>query len=82
MILRVEKFEKLLRRYRFHRSLQTFRVLRFELLRVDDHFLEFSFSGRPFDDLLVDGVGGDQAVHHDWLGLPDSVTAILGLGNK
>lgn len=46
---------------------------------VDDHLLQLPLGGGPLQDLLVDGVGRDQAVHNHWLGLPDTVTAVLSL---
>ncbi|KAF3842629.1 hypothetical protein F7725_024580 [Dissostichus mawsoni] len=35
--------------------------------------------GVVIEDLLVDGVGRHQPVHHHWFGLSDSVAAVLGL---
>lgn len=49
------------------------------LTLVDDHLLQLPLGRSPFQDLLVDSVGCDQAVHHHWFGLPDAVTAVLSL---
>ena len=46
---------------------------------MDDHLLQLPLGGGSLQDLLVDGVGRDQAVHHHWLGLPNAVAAVLGL---
>lgn len=49
------------------------------LTLVDDHLLQLPLGRSPLQDLLVDGVGCDQAVHHHWFGLPDAMTAVLSL---
>lgn len=49
------------------------------LTLVNDHLLQLPLGRRPFQDLLVDGVGGDQAVNHHRLGLANAVAAVLGL---
>lgn len=49
------------------------------LTLVNDHLLQLPLGRGPLQDLLVDGVGSDQAVHHHWFGLPDTVTAVLSL---
>lgn len=49
------------------------------LTLVNDHLLQLPLAGGPLQDLLVDGVGCDQAVHHHWFGLADAVTAVLSL---
>ena len=46
---------------------------------MNDHLLQFPLCGGPLQDLLVDGVGRDQAVHHHGLGLANPVTPVLGL---
>ena len=46
---------------------------------MDDHLLQPSLGRGPLHDLLVDGVGGDQAVDDHGLGLTDAVAAGLGL---
>ncbi len=49
------------------------------LTLVDDHLLQLPLGRGPLQDLLVDSVGCDQAVHHHWFGLPDAVAAVLSL---
>lgn len=49
------------------------------LTLVDDHLLQLPLGRRPLQDLLVDGVGCDQAVHHYWFCLSYAVTAVLSL---
>lgn len=49
------------------------------LTLVDDHLLQLPLDRGPLQYLLVNGVGCDQAVHHHWFGLPDTVTAVLSL---
>ena len=46
---------------------------------MDDQLLQLPLGGGSLQDLLVDGVGRDQPVHHHRLGLPDAVAAVLGL---
>ena len=46
---------------------------------MDDHLLQLPLGGCSLQDLLVDGVGRDQTVHHHRLGLPDAVASVLGL---
>lgn len=49
------------------------------LALVDDHLLQLSLVGGPLQYFLVDGVGRDQAIHHNRFGLTDAVTAVLSL---
>lgn len=49
------------------------------LTLVNDHLLQLPLGRCPLQDLLVDGVGGDQAVNHHWFGLTDAVAAVLSL---
>ena len=46
---------------------------------MDHHLFQPSLAGSPLHNLLVKGVGSDQTIHHDRLGLPNTVAAILGL---
>lgn len=46
---------------------------------MDHHLLQLPLGRGPLQDLLVDGVGRYQAVHHHGFGLPDAVTAVLSL---
>ena len=46
---------------------------------VYDHFLQFSFPRSSLYYFLIDSIGCDKSVHHDWLSLTNSVTSILGL---
>lgn len=49
------------------------------LTLVYDHLLQLPLGRRPLQDLLVDGVGCDQAVHQHRFGLTDAVATVLGL---
>lgn len=49
------------------------------LTLVNDHLLQLPLGRGPLQDLLVDGVGGDQAVNHHWFGLTNAVAAVLSL---
>ena len=79
VVLRVKQLEELLRRNGLHGLPKAVAVLGLELLGVDDHLLQLPLRGGPFDDLLVDGAGGDEAVDHHRLGLADTVAPILRL---
>lgn len=46
---------------------------------MNDHLLQFPLGGGSLQDLLVDGVGSDQSVHHHRFCLPDTVASVLGL---
>ena len=46
---------------------------------MDHHLLKSSLTSCSLHDPLVKGVGRDQAVYHDWLGLSNAVAAILSL---
>ena len=48
-------------------------------LLVNDHLLQLSLGSSSLNDLLVNSVGSDQSVDHDWFGLTNSVTSVLGL---
>lgn len=49
------------------------------LTLVDDHLLQLPFGRGSLKDLLVNGVGCDQAVHNHWFGLSNAMTAVLSL---
>lgn len=49
------------------------------LTLVDDHLLQLPLGRGSLQDLLVNGVGGDQAVDHHRFGLSDAVAAVLSL---
>lgn len=46
---------------------------------MDDHLLQLPLCRRPLQDLLVNSIGGDQAVHHHRFGLSNAMTAVLSL---
>lgn len=46
---------------------------------MDNHLLQLPLGRRPLQDLLVNGVGRDQSIHHHWFGLSNAVTAVLSL---
>ena len=48
-------------------------------LLVDDHLLQLPLGGGSLHNLLVNGVCCDESVDHDWLGLANPVTSVLGL---
>lgn len=50
-----------------------------QLTLVDDHLLQLSLVWGLLQYFLVDGVCCDQAIHHNWFGLTDAVTAVLSL---
>lgn len=49
------------------------------LTLMDNHLLQLPLGRGPLQDLLVDGVGCDQSIHHHWLSLSNAVTAVLCL---
>lgn len=49
------------------------------LTLVNDHLLQLPLGRSSLQDLLVDGVGSDQAVDHHRFGLTNAVAAVLGL---
>lgn len=53
--------------------------IRCRLTLVDDHLLQLPLVCGSLQYFLVDGVGGDQAIHHHRLGLTDAVAAVLSL---
>ena len=46
---------------------------------MDDHLLQLPLGGGSLHNLLVNGVCRDESVDHDWLGLANPVTSVLGL---
>ena len=46
---------------------------------MDNHLLQLPLGGCSLHDLLVDGVGRDEPVDHDGLGLADPVAPVLSL---
>ena len=46
---------------------------------MDDHLLQLPLGGCSLHDLLVDGVGRDEPVDHDGLGLANPVAPVLSL---
>jgi hypothetical protein len=46
---------------------------------MNDHLFQFSFGCGSLYNLLVNGVGRNQAVHHHRLRLPDAMATILCL---
>ena len=49
---------------------------------MDHHLLQLPLGGGSLHYLVVDGVGGDESVDHDWLGLTNTMTSVLGLEKK